>query len=137
VAPAQELGETPEGRRRIVPIMGGSVAGARLQGRILPGGADWQLIRSDGVAVLYARYTIEAADGALVAVVNRGYRHGPPEIMQRLVAGEAVDPAAYYFRTSPVFETGAAAHRWLTRTVFIGVGIRHPTRVDLEVFEVA
>lgn len=104
VAPALELGETQGGRRRIVPITGGSVAGPKLSGRVLSGGADWQIIRADGTAELEARYTLEAADGALISVLNRGLRHGPPDVIAKLAAGEPVDPAAYYFRCTPVFE---------------------------------
>src|SRR3954468_15654325 len=91
LAPAQELGATPQGRRRIIPITGGRFEGARLSGRILAGGADWQLIRPDGVASLEARYTMQTADGALIYVQNIGYRDGPPEVIRRLAAGEAVD----------------------------------------------
>ena len=77
LAPAQELGEAPHGRRRIIPITGGRISGERVSGRVLPGGADWQVVRADGVAELDARYTIETADGALIYVSNRGVRHGP------------------------------------------------------------
>ena len=87
LAPTQELGDGPLGRRRITPITGGEVSGARLSGRVLPGGADWQIVRPDGVAFIDARYTIETHDGALVYVRNRGYRHGPPEVIARLAAG--------------------------------------------------
>jgi hypothetical protein len=136
VAPALELGSTHLGRRRIIAITGGTVTGPRLRGAILPGGADWQVIRSDGVAELEARYTLRADDGGLIAVVNRGLRHGPEAVMRKLIAGEPVDPAAYYFRCTPVFETAAPAHQWLTRTVFVASGARHPDRVELDVFAV-
>ena len=86
--PIRDLGETPLGRRRIIGITGGTFKGARLAGKILPGGADWQLIRSDGVAYLDARYTLETADGALIYVNNKGYRHGPKEVIERLAKGE-------------------------------------------------
>jgi hypothetical protein len=134
VAPALELGETQGGRRRIVPITGGSVAGPKLSGRVLSGGADWQIIRADGTAELEARYTLEAADGALISVLNRGLRHGPPDVIAKLAAGEPVDPAAYYFRCTPVFETAAEDHRWLTRTVFVASGVRHPDLVEIKVY---
>jgi hypothetical protein len=136
VAAALELGETQQGRRRIIPITGGAVDGPRLNGRVLPGGADWQIIRRDGCAELEARYTIEAEDGALIALANRGLRHGPPEIVAKLLAGEPVDPAAYYFRCTPVFETAAPAHQWLTRTVFIATGERRPDLVEISVYAV-
>ncbi len=87
LAPAQELGDTPQGRRRIINITGGRFSGERLSGRVLPGGADWQVIRTDGVADLDARYTLETNDGALIYVRNHGLRHGPPEVLKQLMAG--------------------------------------------------
>lgn len=136
VAAALELGQTPLGRRRIIPIERGIVRGPRLNGVVLPGGADWQLIRGDGVAEIEARYTIEAEDGALISVVNCGLRHAPPEIMQRLIGGQPVDPNSYYFRTTPRFEVSSGSHDWLTRSVFIGEGIRNPDSVQIRVFAV-
>jgi hypothetical protein len=136
VAPALELGNTHLGRRRVIAIAGGTVTGPRLNGVVLPGGADWQVIRPDGVAELAARYTLRADDGALIGVINRGLRHGPAAVMQKLLAGEPVDPAAYYFRCAPVFETAAPAHQWLTRTVFVAGGVRQPDRVEIDVFAV-
>jgi hypothetical protein len=135
LAPAQELGETPHGRRRIIPITGGRVTG-RIAGRVLPGGADWQVVHGDGLAELDARYTIETADGALIYVSNRGVRHGPPEVLRKLAAGEAVDPALYYMRTTPWFETGDARYTWLNRIVCVATGARRAAAVELEVFEV-
>lgn len=136
LAPAQELGAGPLGRRRIVAITGGRFFGERFSGRVLPGGADWQVIRADGVAELDARYTLETADGALVYVRNRGYRHGPAEILKRLAAGENIDPARYYMRTTPLFETGDGRYAWLNRMVCVAGGARRPGAVELEVFEV-
>ncbi|HEU4922250.1 MAG TPA: DUF3237 domain-containing protein [Burkholderiales bacterium] len=136
LAAPQELGETPQGRRRIIGITGGRFAGERLSGRVLAGGADWQMIRPDGVADLDARYTLETSDGALIYVRNRGYRHGSPETMRRLAAGEAVDPSLYYMRTTLRFETGDARYAWLNRIVCVATGARHTDAVELEVFEV-
>ena len=136
LAPPQELGNTPLGRRRVIPITGGSFRGEKIAGRVLPGGADWQLIRADGVAELDARYTLETSDGALVYVHNFGYRHGPAEVLQRLAAGEPVDPALYYMRTTPRFETSAAPYQWLNRTICVATGARRPAAVELEVFAV-
>jgi len=136
LAPAQELGAGPLGRRRIIAITGGRFFGERLSGRVLPGGADWQVIRADGVADLDARYTLETADGALVYVRNRGYRHGAAEVLKRLAAGENMDPAQYYMRTTPLFETGDERYAWLNRIVCVASGARRPTAVELEVFEV-
>jgi len=136
LAPPQELGDTPHGRRRIIGITGGRFSGERLSGRVLPGGADWQLVRADGVADLDARYTLETADGALIYVRNRGYRHGPVEVLARLSRGENVDPALYYMRTTPSFETGDARYAWLNRIVCVATGARRPAAVELEVFEI-
>ena len=132
LAPAQELG-----RRRIIPITGGRFHGERLSGRVLGGGADWQIVRPDGVADLDARYTIETQDGALIYVWNKGYRHGPDEVIQRLRDGEAVDPKLYYMRTTPWFETGDARYAWLNRIVCVATGARRAAAVELDVFEVA
>ncbi len=136
LAPPQELGDAPLGRRRIIPITGGSFRGEKLAGRVLPGGADWQVIRADGVAELDARYTLETDDRALIYVRNFGYRHGPAEVLQRLAAGEPVDPSLYYMRTTPRFETGAERYRWLNRIVCVATGARRAAAVELEVFEV-
>jgi hypothetical protein len=136
LAPPQELGATPLGRRRIIGITGGRFAGERLSGRVLAGGADWQVIREDGVADLDARYTLETGDGALIYVRNRGYRHGPRDILDRLAAGESVDPSLYYMRTTPLFETGDARYEWLNRIVCVARGARRAAAVELEVFEV-
>ena len=136
LAPAQELGDGPQGRRRIIPITGGRFSGERLSGRILPGGADWQVIRADRVADLDARYTLETADGALIYVRNRGYRRGPKEVLEQLAAGKDVDPALYYMRTTPWFETGDPRYAWINGIVCVATGARKAAAVELEVFEV-
>lgn len=136
LAPAQEIGNGPQGRRRIIPITGGTVSGERLSGRVLPGGADWQIVRPDGVAYLEARYTIETHDGVLVYVRNLGYRHASPEVLARLAAGEAVDPSLYYMRTTPWFETADARYAWLNRTVCIGSGERLAGAVRIDFYAV-
>jgi hypothetical protein len=136
LAAPQELGDTPQGRRRIIAITGGRFSGERLSGRVLPGGADWQLVRPDGVADLDARYTLETSDGALIYVRNRGYRHGPADILKRLASGESVDPGLYYMRTTPRFETGDARYAWLNRIICVASGARRRAAVDLDVFEV-
>lgn len=134
--PARDLGETPLGRRRIIGITGGRFEGPRLAGRILPGGADWQVIRSDGAAYLDARYTLETTDGALIYVNNKGYRHGPREVIERLARGEEVDPALYYMRATPWFETSSARYAWLNRTICVASGARRAAAVELDFFEV-
>ena len=130
------LGSTPYGERRIINILGGRVEGARLNGRILSGGADWQIIRSDGAADLRARYTIETVAGARILVSSDGLRHGPPDVIARLARGEPVDPSLYYFRTAMRFETGDPDAAWLNKIIAIGQGIREARAVRLDVFEV-
>jgi hypothetical protein len=130
-----DLGQTQAGHRRIVPIAGGEASGPRLKGRILPGGADWQILRPDGTADLDARYTIQTDDGSLIYVVNRGVRSGPPELLARVNRGERVDPAAYYFRSAASFETSAPQYSWLTRAIVVGVGERYPDKVVIRFWE--
>jgi hypothetical protein len=134
VAAPVVVGAGAAGERRIVPILGGRVSGPRLDGEILPGGADFQLIRPDGVAEIEARYVLRLSDGALVYVVNRGLRHAAPEDMARLLRGEPVPPERVYFRTAPAFETASPAHAWLQRTLFVGFGERRPASVLVRVF---
>ncbi|TDH63446.1 DUF3237 domain-containing protein [Dankookia rubra] len=130
------VGAGPAGERRIVPILGGQVSGPRLAGEILAGGADFQVIRPDGVTEIVARYTLRLADGALVYVVNRGIRHAAPEDMARLLRGEPVAPERVYFRTAPVFETAAPQHAWLHRSLFVGFGERRPDSVLVRIHAV-
>jgi hypothetical protein len=132
-----EIGATPRGVRRIVPILGGTFEGPGLRGRVLPGGADWQVIHADGFSELDTRYVLETNDGALVSVQNRGVRHAPPDVMRRLLAGEAVDPSLVYFRTTPTFETASPALQWLVRATFVGTGERQPAEVRIRFWKVA
>ncbi len=136
LGPVVELGTTDSLRNRFIPITGGRVEGPRLQGEVLPGGGDWQSLREDGLTTLEAKYTLKAADGALISIVNPGVRRGPPEVMRRLAAGERVDPALYYFRTSPRFTVPAGPHRWLMENTFVGVGKRWPDSVEIEIWTV-
>ena len=136
VGPVQDFGQTARGHRRVIDILGGEVSGPRLAGEILPGGADWQIIRSDGAADIQARYTIEADSGARILVTSDGLRHGPPEVMKRLAAGDSVDPSLYYFRTAMRFETADASAGWLNRIVALARGARETQAVRLDVYEV-
>jgi hypothetical protein len=131
------LGLTPRGDRRMVPIVGGSFEGPSLCGRILPGGADWQVLRPDGVTELHAVYILETDSGARIQVTNRGLRHGPPDVMERLRAGQPVDASQYYFRATPEFETAAPELSWMNRAVFIVTGERHPASVVLWFWKLA
>jgi len=131
-----QFGKTPYGDRRVIDILGGTVRGPRLNGRILRGGADWQIIRTDGTADIQARYTIEADGGGHVLVASDGLRHGPPVVMETLARGEAVDPTLYYFRTAMRFETAAPELTWLNRIIAVAYGAREPMAARLDVFEV-
>lgn len=135
VGPAVTLGQGQNGERRVVPILGGLVTG-RIRGEILPGGADYQHIRPDGVLELEARYILRLADGVTIYVVNHGLRHAAPEDMARLARGEAVPPERVYFRTAPRFETTSPAHAWMTQRLFLGLAERHPALVVVRVFAV-
>jgi Protein of unknown function (DUF3237) len=129
------IGAVAVGERRVVAIGGGGFEGeGGWHGRVLPGGADWQLLRSDGVLEVDARYVLEDAQGARVQVVSQGLRHGPPEVIAALARGETVDPALYYFRTALRFETAAPALQRLNRVVAVGVGAREARLVRLSVF---
>ena len=135
LGPPMELGDGRAGRRRIIPIVGGTVTG-RFAGRILAHGADWQTVFDDGLAELDTRYLIETDDGALVEIRNHGYRHGPPEVLARLAAGEDVPAAAYYMRTHPRLKSGDARYAWVNRTIFLGTGARRASSVLIYVYEV-
>lgn len=136
VGPIRDLGPTPHGSRRIIPILGGRVSGPHLQAEVVPGGADWQYVRHDGVIELEARYSIRTVDGAEIAVTNRGLRRAPPEVMERLSRGERVDPTEVYCRTVPVFEAPAGRYAWLNCSVFVGEATRLPDKVLIRIFEV-
>jgi Protein of unknown function (DUF3237) len=129
-------GDLGYGVRRIVPILGGEVRGEGMRGTIFPYGADFQTIRPNGLTELEAKYVFEMDDGAIVYIENIGIRFGPKQLLDRIAAGEIVDPALIYFRSVPKFETGAAKYRWLMENLFVGVGARHPDRVELEVHQV-
>lgn len=137
VGQPQEVGATPHGRRRVIPITGGEVEGAGWRARVLPGGADFQLLVNDSLAELDARYVLETDAGELIYVHNRAVRSGPPELMARLARGEPVDPAQIYFRCSPSFETASASLGWINQRLFVGAGVRHPDKVVMRFFELA
>jgi hypothetical protein len=131
-----DIGPTPAGHRRVVNILGGTVSGPRFTGTLLRGGADWQIVRPDGALDIEARYTLRAQEGALVQVTSTGLRHGPPDVIARVVRGDPVDPGLYYFRTLMRFETAAPAHDWMNRVLAIAYGARLPNAVELVVHEV-
>ncbi|MGD2166504.1 MAG: DUF3237 domain-containing protein [Gammaproteobacteria bacterium] len=132
------VGELPTGQtRRIIDITGGTVEGPGIKGRVLRGGADWQLIRrSDGFTDIDARYALETEEGHIVYVTNVGIRHAPPDVMARLNAGEVVDQADIYFRAIPKFETAAPELQWLMRSIFVSTGERYPNGVVIRFWKV-
>ena len=133
-----DLGELAQGRRRIVPLTGGTFTGPELSGTLLPGAsADWQTVQPDGTAFGDIRYTLQTVGGDLLYVQSRGVRHGSPEVLARLGRGEEVDASKYTFRTSTQIETAAADLDWLNKGVFIGVGGRQAERVIYETYLVA
>lgn len=133
----QELGQTIHGIRRLIPILGGTVQGQGWTARVLPGGADFQLIVNARMAELDARYVIETDAGDLIYVQNRAVRTASPEVMAKLVRGEVVDPQSVYFRCSPSFETASPSLAWISERLFVGTGARHPDKVVMRFFEVA
>jgi hypothetical protein len=129
-------GETGHGVRRIIPILGGEVRGAEVNGKICAFGADFQIIRPNELIELEAKYAFETDDGAVVYVENTGIRFGPVDLLQKLKRGEPVDPGLIYFRTVPKFETGSDKYRWLMQNLFIGSAARHADHVVIDVHQV-
>jgi hypothetical protein len=131
------IGQTHEGTRRIIPILDGSFEGPQIRGTFVStGAADWQFTRSDGVTQAEATYAIRTDDGVVIQVENFGLRHGPAEVMQRLVAGADVDPAEYYFRTNPRFTAPIGKYDWLNKSIFVASGARYKNSIKLWFFAV-
>jgi hypothetical protein len=137
LGPVLDIGMTPAGRRRIVPIIGGRAEGPRLRGVILDLGADWQVLGGDGATDIDTRYGIETEDGALIDIRNPGVRVASPDVAARLLAGQAVDPSEYYFRTTPRLFCTDPRYSWVNDRIFVGVGERHAAQVVMRIFEVA
>jgi Protein of unknown function (DUF3237) len=132
------IGDTPTGERRFVPITGGTFDSEDgWHGQVRPGGADWQLLRRDGVLEVDARYVLQDERGQRVQVASQGLRHGPPEVIAALARGEAVDASLYYFRTAMRFETAAAGLMHLNHVIAFGIGAREARLVYLNVFALA
>ena len=132
-----EIGRTERGLRRVVPIEGGEVKGQGWNARVLPGGADFQLIPGQTTALLQAHYVLETDGGDYIYVHNQAIRHAEPEVTARLLRGEAVDPSQVYFRCMPSFETGSQALSWINHRLFAGSGVRHPDKVVIRFFTLA
>jgi hypothetical protein len=134
--PALIVGETPHGTRRIIPIIGGKVEGPKIKGEILNGGADWQILRADGVTELEAHYQFRTDDGTLIYVKNTGIRAATPEIAARLARGEKVDANEYYFRAMPKFDAPKGKYDWVNNSLFVCTGERLPDYVLIRVWKV-
>lgn len=135
-APLQ-FGDTYEGPRRMIPILDGTFSGPDIQGTFVSAGAaDWQFTRPDGVTQAEATYAIQTDDGVFIQIENYGLRFGPKEVMERLAAGEDVDPNSYYFRTNPRFKAPEGKYDWLNKGIFIGTGARYASSIKLWFFKV-
>lgn len=126
-APVQAIGAVALGNRSVFPIIGGEFEGPRLRGKVLGGGGDWTLLRPDGVLELDLRITLQTDDGALIYMTFTGLRHGPADVIAAIGRGEGVDPAKYYFRTAPRFETASEKYSFLNRILAIGIGENKPS----------
>jgi hypothetical protein len=131
-----ELGQTPWGRRRVIGVTGGEFDGPLLSGKVLPGGADWQVVHEDGTAAIDTRYTLECHDGALISVATRGCRSGPRQVLERIAHGELVDPSEYYFRVSIQYETSAPQYEWLNWIVAVASALRLADQVVYDAYAV-
>jgi hypothetical protein len=135
--PAEELGVTPAGNRRVVPVSGGDFNGERLRGTVLPvAGSDVLLGRPDGSSQQDVRLILRTDDEAMILMTYRGVRHASADVNARMARGEPVAPSEYYLRTSPFFETSSPKYSWLNKIVAVGVGERRPADVKYEVFEI-
>jgi hypothetical protein len=134
--PIREMGAGRAGHRRIIPIVGGTVTGPVFSGKVLNLGADWQTIFSKGLAELDTRYAIETDDGSTIEVINYGYRHGPKDVLDAVARGEDVDPGSYYMRTHARLECGDPKYDWVNNTLFIGVGARNKSSVQIELYAI-
>lgn len=137
VAPMVHVGGSGADPLLFFPITGGTVRGPRLNGSVISGGGDWATARGPLVTELEARYLIQADDGAVIDIVNRGFHRASAVVMDRLQAGEQVPEDEYYYRTSPMFRTDAAPHRWLCESVFVGMARAEGTQVCIRFFELA
>jgi hypothetical protein len=131
------VGDSSHGLRRMVPITGGTIEGPKIKGRVMAGGADWQLLRPDGVLQLQANYLFETRDGVSIMISNRGLRHASAAVMRKLTRGEAVSPHRCYFRTMAEFEASSGSrYAWLNSALFVGVAQRAPSVVTVRMYRI-
>lgn len=137
LGPVLDIGPVPGGYRRIIPITGGRFVGDRLRGTILPGGADWNLERPDGTVYLWARYTLQTDDGALIMITNDGLQPGARDMMAQILAGEEIDMTNWYAKTRPTFEVSHDKYAFLNSRIFVGnLTPQGPSAVAIDVFEI-
>ena len=135
LGPLEDHGMTRAGHRRVIPIVGGSITGA-VEAEILPGGADWQVVRSDGAVEVSALYSARTTGGALILVSSTGVRSGPPDVLDALLRGERVDASDYYFRTLIRLETAEPALAELQDVLFIASAVRTADQVTYTAYRV-
>ena len=135
VAEPTSIGNGPEGWRRFVAINGGPVRGPLFNGEVIPGSGDWQVVRADGVLNVEAKYILKSHDGVLISCTNRGIRHAPPDVMDKLMRGIPVPNGSYYFRTSAQFEAPVGSpYEWMNRAMFAGKAEREPDAAIVHFF---
>ncbi|OZC79430.1 hypothetical protein CH251_00545 [Rhodococcus sp. 06-462-5] len=132
-----DLGQVSDGHRRLVPILGGTVEGPSMQGRILPGGADHQILRTATLTELDARYALETDAGERIFVHNTGIRSGSRADIDALIRGEHVPAHRIYFRSQPRLSSAASRLRWMNERMFIGSGERLPNSIELDIYQIA
>lgn len=133
-----EVGQTFRGRRNIVRVKGGWFEGPRLKGEILQGTGDWFVVRPSGVAEGDVRDTYRTHDGHVIYVSYRGIIDMPPAIWEQLGRDEDVDPARYYLRGQPMFETAEEdnPYSWLNRIIAVSVGKQEKLGVTYDVYQI-
>lgn len=136
LSPPHEMGTSPAGKRRIIPIVGGTAKGPLVNGKVLDVGADWQTVLAGGIADLDARYAVETEDGAVIEVISQGIRHASREVNARIARGEDVPTSEYYMRTAIRLETGHPDYDWVNRSLFLAAGGKVGSTVRLSVYRV-
>ena len=125
-----------EAGRRMIPVLGGTVRGPRLNGVILPGGADWQHQESPDVLRIGGRWIMETDDRVRIEVETPGIRRASAQILSELLTGQEVDSSRYYFRVAPRFTLASSEYQWLRDTIFVGLGAKQTESVKIDVFAV-
>ncbi|MGI9422004.1 MAG: DUF3237 domain-containing protein [Hyphomicrobiaceae bacterium] len=130
------VGQVPLGLRHVDMLGGGRFEGPEIKGIVLPGGIDQKTFRPDGAMNPNVRMVLRTDDDALIYMHYTGVRYGSPSVMERIAAGETVDPSDYYLRNTPYFETASETYDWLNRIVSVGVGRRMPDHAAYDVFQI-